>query len=347
MWERVEEQLSNQLPFVVYRTPKQSEVNAVFQNDKSLNMVSDFSETGFVFASFESKTAPILIRENERLNVQFNRGEPSLSTFDLEPYSASGHTAYNTLIKKAIREIESGKFRKVVLSRLLEVDSTISPITLFKRIISTYKNAFCYLWHHPEVGMWIGATPEILLQTENEALTTMSLAGTMKYERASRPIWGKKELDEQELVTDYILTALEGKVKNLQKSELETIRAGELLHLRTKITGSLKSDNLREIVGALHPTPAVCGFPKKETLDFISDNEGYDREFYAGYLGELNLGSTKSTTLYVNLRCMQKVGDVLKVYVGGGVTKDSDPEKEWQETVNKSRTMLRVLHDEN
>lgn len=347
MWQRIEKQLSDQLPFVVYRKPKQSEVNAIFQKDKALNEVSDFSETGFVFAPFESTTAPVLIREDEDLSKQFSDKEQALSSINVEANSNSGREGYIELLEKTIHEIESGKFRKVVLSRFLEVDNTTSTISLFKRIVSTYKNAFCYLWYHPEVGMWLGATPEILLQTENEVLTTMSLAGTMKYGRIGKPSWGSKELDEQVLVTEYILSALEGKVNDLQKSELETIRAGELLHLRTKIMGILKSDNLCQIISALHPTPAVCGFPKKETLDFIRSNEGYARQFYAGYLGELNFGPNKSTTLYVNLRCMQKVGDTMKIYVGGGVTKDSDPEKEWQETVNKSRTMLRVLHHEN
>jgi len=347
MWQRIENQLHHQLPFVVYRKPKQSEVHAIFQNDKSLHNVSKFTESGFVFAPFDSKSSPILILKDESLSIQFTEQNRHATSTNLNESSDVGRDSYINLLRSTIKEIESGTFRKVVLSRFLNIENQIDPITIFKRILSTYNNAFCYLWFHPEVGFWMGATPEILLQITDQHLTTMSLAGTTQYVAGEKPNWGDKELEEQALVTDFIIMALDGRVENLQQSELETTRAGDLLHLRTRITGELKSDNLEGIIEALHPTPAVCGFPRNETQQFILDNEGYDRQFYAGYLGELNFGPEKSTTLYVNLRCMQRLSDTMKVYVGGGVTKDSDAEKEWQETVNKSQTMLRVIQDEN
>lgn len=347
MWQRIEKQLRDQLPFVVYRKPKQSEVRAIFQNDVALHQVSEFTESGFVFAPFDSRNPSILIVADESLSIQSTEKRQHTTPINLKANSNVGRESYIDLLRSTIQEIESGSFGKVVLSRFLNIENKIDPITIFKRILSTYNNAFCYLWYHPKVGFWMGATPEILLQIKDHHLTTMSLAGTTKFVAGEKPDWGAKELEEQALVTDFIISALDGQVENLRQSELETTRAGELLHLRTKITGELKSDNLEEIIAALHPTPAVCGFPKKETQQFILDNEGYDRQFYAGYLGELNSGPEKSTTLYVNLRCMQKTGDAFKIYVGGGVTKDSDAEKEWQETVNKSQTMLRVLQDEN
>lgn len=343
MWQAVEEQLNAQLPFVVYRKPKEEEVNAIFQNDSGLNRVTDFSKSGFVFASFDTENAPILLKEDKRLKFQFSDSEPIPSFRNNSTNSGMGYDDYIDLLEKAVNDIDSGKFQKVVLSRVMEVENRTSPIKLLQRTLSTYKNAFCYLWYHPKVGMWLGATPEILLQSQSRVFTTMSLAGTMKYERVSKPVWGNKELNEQVLVTDYILNALEGKVSNIVKSDKETVRAGELLHLRTRITGDLKEGGLHDTIKALHPTPAICGFPKKAALNFILNNEGYKREFYGGYLGELNLGTEKSATLYVNLRCMQKVADKMKIYVGGGVTEDSAPEKEWQETVNKTGTMLRVL----
>ena len=90
----------------------------------------------------------------------------------------------------------------------------------------------------------------------------------------------------------------------------------------------------------MHPTPAVCGFPKKESKDFILKNERYDRAFYTGFLGELNMSTSE---LYVNLRCMEIEKESIHIYVGGGITKESDPEKEWNETVAKSKTIKGVL----
>lgn len=191
----------------------------------------------------------------------------------------------------------------------------------------------------------------------------MSLAGTRIFVENQEPQWGPKELIEQEMVTDFIKKALNEKVIGLQIEEMESVRAGNLWHLRTKLSGRIKT-GLQPIIAALHPTPAVCGMPKNRAKEFILSNEDYEREFYTGYLGELNFKqmqgrntnrknqennayrTVKSTTeLYVNLRCMQLKGAQALVYVGGGITEASDPIKEWEETVAKSRTMLQVLNN--
>tara|TARA_R110002050_G_scaffold282950_1_gene431081 strand:- start:217 stop:594 length:378 start_codon:yes stop_codon:yes gene_type:complete len=124
----------------------------------------------------------------------------------------------------------------------------------------------------------------------------------------------------------------------------------------------MKKNNINPIVKALHPTPAVCGLPKKTTKEFILKNENYNRAYYTGFLGELNFKEETSrsgnqrnkenqvyktikntTSLYVNLRCMQLEDTKAYIYVGGGITQDSDPNKEWEETVAKSNTMLSVV----
>ena len=91
----------------------------------------------------------------------------------------------------------------------------------------------------------------------------------------------------------------------------------------------------------MHPTPAVCGFPKDESKAFILENENYDRTFYTGFLGELNVHN--QTDLFVNLRCMEIVDKQVNLFIGCGITKDSIPEKEWEESINKSMTMNKIL----
>jgi isochorismate synthase len=101
------------------------------------------------------------------------------------------------------------------------------------------------------------------------------------------------------------------------------------------------------VVQKLHPTPAVCGVPKRKALRFIKENEGYDRMFYTGFLGELNKDFTQdnpdTTDLYVNLRCMKIKNQTAELYMGCGITQNSIPEKEYAETVNKSHTMKAVI----
>lgn len=355
-------QFDQKLPFVVYRKPKEKSVSAVFQHDDSLHHVKDFKERGFLFAPFDDDQPSILILADEFKEAAYDVEGKSPGYFDRTAANNTDRQFHLELVKKGIEHIEKGEFQKVVLSRRVDVDCHTSPIELFQKLLATYQNALCYLWYHPKVGTWLGATPEILLKVENQSLTSMSLAGTQKFEGDFDPTWGKKELKEQEMVTGYVTEALKNKVSSLKISPRETTRAGDLLHLRTKLTGTIVKDNLPKIVEALHPTPAVCGMPMKASKDFILENENYNREFYTGYLGELNFKHElkrpfrrknqehrayktikTTTTLFVNLRCMQLKDGQAQIYVGGGVTQDSIPEKEWDETVAKANTMLKVL----
>jgi len=192
----------------------------------------------------------------------------------------------------------------------------------------------------------------------------MSLAGTQNYTGGDNPVWGSKEREEQQMVTSYITKALATDTSDITLSGLQSVRAGNLWHLRTKITAKT-NNNLAEIIELLHPTPAVCGMPMKSTKDFIVQNEDYQRAFFTGFLGELNFRSEivrdrhgrnhenkayktvkNITELFVNLRCMQLRDAKALIYAGGGITKDSNPEKEWEETVSKLATMIRIMADE-
>ena len=177
-------------------------------------------------------------------------------------------------------------------------------------------------------------------------------------------VWNDKEKEEQQMVTDYIVRSLESSVDKLNLSDVKTVKAGKLLHLQTNITGTFnfQQSNFKNVLNKLHPTPAICGIPREEAKQFILENEKYNREFYTGFLGEINMSQKtlrntgrhniennayatikKVSNLYVNLRCMQLKNDRAIIYVGGGITKDSNPESEWIETVNKTNTIKKVL----
>ena len=141
-------------------------------------------------------------------------------------------------------------------------------------------------------------------------------------------------------------------------SETYTRKAGNLLHLCNDIKGFLPDGNsLKDLIEKLHPTAAVCGLPRKEVRDFILKEEGYDRSFYTGFLGELHHkdddesseqehSRSLESNLFVNLRCMQLLegqNPEAIIYVGGGITLESDPLEEWKETVHKSLIMKSVI----
>lgn len=382
--EPLRKHLFDNLPFVAYRKPDETNIVAFLQETDELYHVKDFSETGFVFAPFDDKRPAVLIPEKGSKNVIF------------EGYSAAGVNAdgatseaslqqkddHIKLVQKALQKLQTGQLKKVVLSRKETVElHGKKPLELFIELLTSYPTAFVYIFFHPKIGLWLGATPETLLKTGAHKFMTMALAGTQKYLGNKEVSWGEKEREEQQFVTDAIVTELgKTKVKNLTVSKPYTAQAGTLLHLRTDISGdlpgkrtvtSLNSEGkengpattlLGEIITSLHPTPAVCGLPKKKAKEFIILEEKYDREFYTGFLGELNLQKNtqrsrnkrnvenlafrtvkKESALFVNLRCMKVENDTAYIYVGGGITKESDPNAEWQETVNKSQTMKKVL----
>jgi isochorismate synthase len=91
----------------------------------------------------------------------------------------------------------------------------------------------------------------------------------------------------------------------------------------------------------LHPTSAICGMPKNEAMTFLKQKEGFERQFFGGFLGPVNVDNL--TALYVNLRCGQLQKDTMLLYAGAGVTIDSKPDREWEETEVKCETLERFI----
>lgn len=347
-YSRIENQLQNDLPFVVYNKPKSGKLVGFFQRDKRLHLVEDFTETGFVFAPFVHGKTVLIPKNHSDLVVTDWISEENLSPANQLSEQNQGKSDFEDLVAKGIRAIEGGAFQKVVLSRKeqLALDH-FNAIATFKNLTSTYPNAFTYCFFHPEIGMWFGASPEQLLKVSTNQFETIALAGTQKFEGREDVNWEMKEKEEQQFVTDFILENLENVTTDVAFSSPYTYRAGNLLHIKTDISGTLDDgSNVKHLLEILHPTPAVCGLPKESARDFILKNEGYDRKYYSGYLGELNLdlhSGISTTDIFVNLRCMEIQGKMALIYVGCGLTKDSDPQKEFIETVNKSMTIKKII----
>ena len=248
---------------------------------------------------------------------------------------------YLQLLDLTLNELKEGNLKKVVLSRPGVIKHKEHPLRLFVRAIQRYPDAFCYLYFHPQQGCWLGASPEILIKKESNQFETYSLAGTQKKMGQRLPVWTEKEKDEQAIVTDYIQQKLSEKVQELALLGPENKAAGELWHLRTILKGKTNLSGI-DLAQLLHPSPAVCGLPQSRAQEFILAHEGYERSYYTGYLGP-DLG--EQAHLYVNLRCMKLLPEKAIIYVGGGVTPASVPEKEWQETHHKMQTMLQLFSD--
>ncbi len=278
-----------------------------------------------------------------------------------KPHQLDDFEAQNLFIqnvKKAISEIQSGSFQKVVLSRTksFSLPTNFSVWESFQTLHKTYANAFVSLVDLPFLNeTWLGASPEILVSQNEQTgkFRTMSLAGTQpafmpdgQEVKPENALWRQKEIEEQALVGRYIINCFKKvRIREYDEYGPQTVRAGNLLHLRSDFEVDYKSIHFPQITSVmldlLHPTSAVCGMPKKPSLQFILANEKHDRSFYAGYLGPVNIEG--QTNLFVHLRNMRVKNQQATLFAGCGITADSNPEKEWIETELKTQTLSKVL----
>ncbi|MDO5616627.1 MAG: chorismate-binding protein, partial [Cruoricaptor ignavus] len=185
-----------------------------------------------------------------------------------------------------------------------------------------------------------GAFSELLAKYDKKSqkLQTMSLAGTLPINEN----WTKKEIEEQQPVTDYIRNILSEFVseQDIIQSETYDHFSGNIKHLRTDFEINLDQKHLDSVISALHPTPAVCGIPKDFCKENIANFENYNREFYAGYS---RIETENTIYCFVNLRCAKLYKNKAFIFVGGGITAESQPEKEWQETELKAEAIQKNL----
>lgn len=329
--------------FALYRLPYTHEQLTVCG---SVEQVSSFAELsshhGFVVAPFAiSGQCPLLVIKDEQKDVPTDSAlyerveqENCFRDSDRNTYHIDFHNFHAHLL--------NGDFRKLVLSRSLVIDRAdeLSPLQLFQRACDSYPRMFISLAYTPQSGLWLTATPEILLAGDGDEWQTMALAGTMIYEEGLR--WSDKNIQEQRYVATYIARCLEQYADDFREEGPYTARAGHLAHLRSDFFFSLSDvGRVGELIGSLHPTPAVCGLPKQHAFQFIQQYEQHQRCYYSGFMGPLFLNGR--THLFVTLRCMQMFRNAYRLYAGGGLLKDSVEEQEWDETETKLETMRKIL----
>ena len=240
-------------------------------------------------------------------------------------------------------QLQRGEFRKIVLARRSVQTTRLSAEALFVKACRMYPRLFVALVCSEASGMWLMATPEVLLQGSEGEYHTMSLAGTQKTEAPEALEWSQKDREEQQYVTDYIEACIRTFSDDCCLQGPYTMKAAHLCHLRTDIHFRLPSDDvLGDVLEALYPTPAVCGIPKEPARRFILRHEREPRRYYSGFVGMLSPRS--DTHLFVSLRCMRLLPDgICELYAGGGLLKESELEKEWRETEVKMQTMMELV----
>lgn len=356
--QKINRLLYEDVRFSLFRLPEEEPVLLMQETDESNSALSPDELTnkeGFLIAPFAaSPTAPIVLIEPEKMLVGFPVIESFLELLPDYPIASAeeeslydpaneSYEAYEEAFTVFVDALETGVLQKLVLSRVSTqtIPEGFSIYEVFKTLCEQHPEAFVYVCNTPETGAWMGCTPEPLLTRADDSWHTVALAGTRS--EASDEGWDEKNKLEQQIVTEYLEKQFSGLGIVPEKSEIRTIKAGHLLHLETALRFNIPPNiSVGRVLNVLHPTPAVCGFPKKESKRFILHNEPNERRYYSGYLGCINVQGR--TDVYVNLRCMEITDGALRFHAGGGLLTTSELALEWKETEEKMETLSAVVY---
>lgn len=301
-----------------------------------------FQQQGFIFAPFDHTKLPIYhISGQPRLTSLEDHHFPSLRKTSYPDHEPVSRESYQKMFDECMNRLEKGEVDKIVLSVREIEEKNLPDIPYFlSQLRDAYPHAFIFAFYMPDQEFWIGATPELLLDTQYPFQRTVALAGTLT-DAPRLEDWGAKEREEHRFVEIFVEEKLEG--KPYKKEGPQPIQAGPVHHLCTQYYIHMESAPVNPV--ELHPSPALSGFPVPGIFSHIRGVEPHDRRYYTGFLGPIwNDGHSK---FFINLRCLEIFEKEVALYAGGGMTKDSDPDIEWAEINHKLSTLrTKFLKDE-
>ncbi len=245
--------------------------------------------------------------------------------------------------------IAAGELDKAVLARelVLRTDNPIDPAHVMERLYRSFQNAILFC-----VDGFIGASPELLVSRIGDIVRAHPLAGTAPrssdpaedQRSSSRLLSSDKDRWEHRITIDWLLDTLLPFCSFVDAEPEPTIvTLANVHHLGTRVEGRLSSPaaSALELVGALHPTPAVGGQPQDRALALIAAMERMERGRYAGPVGWMD--AQGNGEFAVGIRSAQIDGTETRLWAGVGVVNESDPAAELSETRSKFQAMLSAL----
>lgn len=256
-------------------------------------------------------------------------------------------------VESATDLIKSGAFKKIVLARRLQVklDHPVSDTHILNSLRNQYPECYSFLIRQEDESSFIGCTPERLASFKERNVLTEGLAGSISRGKTASEdailehelLHSQKDLNEHAFVMDAI-------GENLQKYSDEFVyppspvikKLSNVQHLYTPVRAKIKEGVSRtEFLARLHPTPAVGGYPREKAIPFIPKLENFDRGWYAAPIGWINSHGEGEFAVAIRSGLIKQ--DEVNFFAGCGLVKDSDPQKEWEETNLKFIPMLTAL----
>lgn len=256
---------------------------------------------------------------------------------------------WDKMIKSATTRINNGELKKVVLSRVAELqfESRVNLLPILRHLADHYAQCYRFLFEPRPHFAFYGASPEILASVNGLQIRTMGLAGSIgrgKNETEDQALsdelfHSKKDRHEHQIVVDKIRERLVPLTSSLDIPDMRLLKLSNIQHLYTPISGQLKEQiGVLKVVETLHPTPALGGDPREIAMQVISESEPVPRGWYGAPVGWID--SNLDGQFSVAIRSAVAQESRVWVYSGAGIVADSLPQKEWDETGWKFRPML-------
>lgn len=259
-------------------------------------------------------------------------------------------------VQKAVDTIRRDQAKKIVLARelRLKLNNRVDIGRFVERLMDTQQQSYLFAYEQGD-DCFVGASPERLVQIKGDALLSTCLAGT-----APR---GKNEQEDIQIANDELLHDAKNReehdhVVQMIKSSITpfcheinipnvpvVLTLRNLQHLYTPVTATLNDGvSVFDLIEVLHPTPALGGVPTDKALQFIREEEQFDRGWYGAPIGWLDYNGNSEFAVAIRSGLVRK--DEMSLFAGCGVMADSDPEKEYDETAVKFLPMLTILEDD-
>lgn len=324
------ESAQRQIPFALFAFPGSDDyrffANPGGKKDGGTYFVvnrwnTTFAESLRIYAEMDAAT---LLSKADALKPQ-----PSRSPLQ---YPSTAKKEYIEKISTLIATLKE-RGGKTVFSRIISQEGiSIDLGKLIECQFSSFPDTFRFLYYTPQTGLWMGTSPELLLEydAESRRFRTMSLAGTRVTDSTG---WDNKNIHEQNLVAEFITGVLIKNGAQFSVKRCKDVHFKPVCHICDMFSGTLPTENCTELLNQLSPTPALSGFPVDTAIQEIESLESHKRECYGGYVG---LVTPKGLKCYVNLRSVKLSETGYCIFAGGGVTPQSNPQEEWNETENKT-----------
>lgn len=263
-------------------------------------------------------------------------------------------TGWNQMVKKALLAIKAEEMKKIVLARkkIIISPDAWNPARIIRIMAEIKENSFTFFYQIGENIAFLGRSPERLFRLEAGHVLAEAIAGTRprgKTPREDESLEGEllnsqKELEEHRFVAGYIETAMNGICTEVRKiSSEEVLKLKNVQHIITRFTGrSLSNQTPLSIAQALHPTPAVGGYPAESITGYLKAAEPFQRGWYAAPIGWMN---KNNADFAVGIRSALINGNSLHLFAGAGIVRQSNAHAEWKETEKKMDNFTAVLGD--